>query len=139
MAAKTDLWGEIVTAPVRTPVVIMREQAALLGTKTSNLLEATVKTDAYGDQLVHRFQLVVPALSSYTYELFKVRHGAGIYPVTVISEQLQPPNLRMLPPGGRDGVRELLTEQQFTDWLGAQLSSEQTKTIVANLLAQVTK
>jgi hypothetical protein len=34
MAAQTDLWGEIAQEQVRTPVTIMKEQAALLGKKT---------------------------------------------------------------------------------------------------------
>ena len=92
-----------------------------------------MKTEGNGDQFVHRFHLVVPALSNYTYELFKVQHGIGIYPVTVpgsgptLSDQLL-----------GIGDIELATEQQFTEWLGAQLSSEKTMRIVANLLAQVT-
>ena len=93
-----------------------------------------MKTEVFGDQFVLRFRLVVPALSNYTYELFRVRHGVGLYPVTVL--------------GSGAGIidhmldtadKELATEEEFTEWLGAQLSSEKTMRIVANLLAQVTK
>jgi hypothetical protein len=134
MAVKMDLWGEIAPDLVRTPVAIMREQAALLGAKTKNLVEAAVKTDVWGQQLVHRFLLVAPTLSNYTYELFKVRHGAGVYPVTVLNESDKPQALSITVEG-----EELATENEFTRWLGAQLSSDRTKRIVANLLAQVTQ
>jgi hypothetical protein len=120
MAASTDLWGEIEATQIRTPLVILREQAALLGAKTKNLVEASVSTHVSGNDFIHIFNLVVPALDSYTYNLLAVYHGASIYPVSVL--------------GSHTSFR---TEQEFVDWLGAKLSSPDTKRIVANLLAQV--
>jgi hypothetical protein len=142
MTAQTDFWGEIVPAQERTPLAILREQASLLGTKTKNLVEATVDTsvDARG-RFVHRFTLVVPSLSSYRYELFRIEHGVAIYPIKVSSE---------VPPArtSRGLAEELLafgslnpqleTEQEFVDWLRQKLSSDETKRIIANLLAQAT-
>jgi hypothetical protein len=120
MAASTDLWGEIEATQMRTPLVILREQASLLGSKTKNLVEASVKTHASGDHFHHSFDLVVPALDRYTYSLFKIIHGPSIYPVNVYGE----PTI-------------LLTEEQFLNWLGATLSSIETKRIISNLLSQV--
>jgi hypothetical protein len=120
MAASTDLWGEIEATQIRTPLVILREQAALLGTKTKNLVEASVKTHANGDAFAHNFNLVVPALDNYTYNLFTITHGPSIYPISVLYKSTQ-----------------FETEQEFIEWLGAKLSSPDTKRIVANLLAQV--
>jgi hypothetical protein len=119
MAASTDLWGEIEATQIRTPLVILREQAALLGAKTKNLVEASVNTHADGDTFIHNFNLDVPALGRYRYNLFNIQHGPSIYPVTVSSKH------------------RLDTEQEFIEWLGAKLSSPETKRIVANLLAQV--
>lgn len=123
MAAQTDFWGEIVPAGERTPLAIMREQAGLLGTKTKNLVEATVNTnvDSYG-RFIHRFVLVVPSLSNYKYELFRIQHGVAIYPIDI--------------PGPLTPQFE--TEPQFVDWLHSKLSSVETKRIIANLLAQAT-
>jgi hypothetical protein len=123
MTAQTDFWGEIVPAQERTPLAILREQASLLGTKTKNLVEATVDTGAgsYG-QFVHRFTLVVPSLSSYKYELFRIEHGVASYPIN--TSEPSAPLLR--------------TEQEFVDWLRRKLSSVETKRIIANLLAQAT-
>jgi len=123
MAAKTDLWGDIAPAQVRTPLAILREQAALLGEKTKNLVEAKVATSVNGPQFVHRFNLVVPSMIQFTYELFTVRHGIEMYPINVPAD---PPNANVL-----------ATEQEFIEWLRGELSSEGTKKIVSNLLAQV--
>jgi len=91
-------------------------------------------------QFVHRFTLVVPALSSYKYELFRIEHGVTIYPITVASEVRLarsgggPPNLLATASLGS----QLQTEQEFVDWLRRKLSSTETKRIIANLLAQAT-
>jgi hypothetical protein len=124
MAAQTDLWGELAPVEARTPVAILREQAALLGPKTQNLIEATVETTAaqFGQVLQHSFTLVVPALGNYTYHLFTVAHGiTELYPVEVIDRK----------------PARLGTEQDFVEWLGKKLSSPETKKLISNLLAQV--
>jgi hypothetical protein len=119
MAAQTDFWGEIQTEGIRTPVAILREQAALLGPKTQNVVEAKVQTQAQpGGIFIHIFDLVVPALDSYTYRLFSVSHPMGLYPMKAAERQLN-------------------NEEEFKTWLRAKLSSEETKRIIANLIAQV--
>ena len=142
MTAQTDFWGEIVPAQERTPLAILREQASLLGTKTKNLVEATVDTSVTPDgQFVHRFTLVVPSLSNYRFELFRIEHGLAIYPIAVAPEVLSAQS-------GRGAVNLLVnpllmssrlrTEPEFVDWLRRKLSSTETKRIIANLLAQAT-
>jgi hypothetical protein len=120
MAAQTDFWGDIAPAAIRTPLAILREQAALLGAKTRNLVEATVATNVRGPEFIHRFNLVAPSMGNYTYELFIVVHRIEMYPITVL------PGL------------SLKTEEAFTEWLRDTLSSDTTKKIIANLLAQAT-
>ena len=121
MAAQTDFWGDIVPTVVRTPAAILKEQAAFLGAKTKNLIEARVATEAAFGEIRHRFLLVVPALDHYSYQLFRIEHDVNLYPVTVESE----------PPVRLD------SERDFNNWLQAKLSSDHTKKIVGNLLAQV--
>jgi hypothetical protein len=121
MATQTDFWGDISPAePVRTPVAILREQAALLGSKTQNVVEAKVSTIA-GERFFHSFNLVVPALGNYAYQLFVIGTGVSPYPASVVHSDLK-----------------FETEQEFTDWLKAKLSSPETKKVIANLLAQAT-
>jgi hypothetical protein len=119
MAAMTDLWGAIEgPGVVRTPVSILKEQATLLGKKTNQLLRGRVRTQAYGREVHHFFDIVVPALDDYSYELFGISHDtADLYPVTV----------------GRSVFDK---EAEFVDWLGTTLSSRETQKIVRNLLAQ---
>src|ERR1039458_5495801 len=128
MAAQPDLWGEIVPAAVRTPLAVLREQAALLGPKTKNLIEATVTTSKarFLDQFVHHFNLVAPTLDGYKFELFSVTHGIALYPVSVPGDPQGPP------------TTTLSSEEELIEWLRHKLSSRDTKEIVSNLLAQVT-
>ena len=114
-----DLWGEFKPAVGRTPLAILREQAALLGDKTKRLVEARVVTRTDGSVFFHSFRLVVPALDLYTYELFTVHHEVDLYPVTAYAE-----------------TRLLKTEDEFVEWLRAKLSSEATMRIIGNLMAQ---
>jgi len=119
-----DFWGEIEVDGTVTPSMILKQQASLLGVKTNHLLEAEVRTHTYYDSFRHSFDLVVPGLDNYTYELFKVSHGAKLYPVTPLSEA-----------DARHNGEELLTEDDFKRWVHHKLSSPDTKRIVANLLS----
>jgi hypothetical protein len=121
MAAHADLWGEIAPSAVRTPVSILREQASLLGSKTKNTIEGKVESRVPGSLLYHSFNLVVPALDNYTYELFQISHDVNLYPVHVER---------------RSSYDELRNEEAFVSWLGQKLSSADTKGIIGNLLAQ---
>ena len=137
MAAHDSFWGDLGEEVVQTPVSIMREQAALLGQQTKNLVKARVVTrvspiDAPG-QFIHSFNLVVPTLDNYTYELFGVSHPVDLYPV-----KTPPPTLagRLLATASGQQC-ELKTEDEFVSWLRERLSSPETKKIIGNLLAQV--
>jgi hypothetical protein len=121
MAAHADLWGELTPNAIRTPVTVLREQASLLGSKTRNMIEGKVETWASGTKFLHSFNLVVPALDNYSYELFQISHEVELYPVKVEY---------------RSSYRELRTEEEFVDWLRERLSSPETKRIIGNLLAQ---
>jgi hypothetical protein len=120
MATPADLWGEITPSVVQTPVSILREQGSLLGAKTNHIIEGRVETHVSGGDFHHTFNLIVPALDNYTYELFQITHGVDPYPVYV--------NLLRTPALANDGA--------FIDWLGQKLSSTETKRIIGNLLAQ---
>lgn len=120
MAAHADLWGDIAPAAVRTPVSILREQASLLGAKTKNTIEGNVESRVSGSLLNHSFNLVVPALDNYTYELFQISHDVNLYPIHV----------------GFQYVVDLKNEEDFVRWLARKLSSPETKSVIGNLLAQ---
>jgi hypothetical protein len=118
MAAR-DFWGDIQENEVRTPLSILREQAALLGPKTKHLLKAEVGTYVSSERFVHHFNLVVPALDNYRYELFGITHGIDLYPVVEV---------------GRP--QEMHNEDEFIAWLQQRLTSQQTRRIINTLMSQ---
>jgi hypothetical protein len=118
-----DLWPDISASKPRTPLSIMKQQAALLGKHTNNLLEGEVETKPWGVDLVHRFIIVAPTLS-YRYELFKVTHGVAVYPVVVSH------------PGSLSPDESIQDEETFVNWLKNALNSDFAKHILGGLLAQ---
>ena len=104
------------------PISILREQAALLGAKTKNMVKATVEHGRLADDLDLRFNLVVPALDHYRYQLFHVTQSARGYPLTVYEDRT---------------VVTINDEATFVDWLARKLSSEDTRQLVNNLLGLV--
>jgi hypothetical protein len=129
MAEQTlDFWPDIAKARVVTPLSLMKQQAALLGKHTSNLLEGRVTTGTEpGGRLIHRFQIGAPTLSYY-YELFLVSHGmVELYPVKVESAPNQVPGVQTV----------IYSEEDFLNWLKDILNSEQSKRVLSNLLSQI--
>jgi|SRR5579871_254365 len=79
-----DLWpSNIAETKLVSPVSILKEQAALLGEKTKQLVQGEVKSQANDTLLVHSFFLVAPTLN-YRYELFRVSHSMAFYPLNVM-------------------------------------------------------
>ena len=80
-------------------MTILRQQAALLGRKTKNIVEGQVETKRVKDikessqekLLEHSFYLVAPALDFYKYPLFRVQHGImDWYPLKIFIDVLGP-------------------------------------------------
>ena len=119
-----DLWpADIGVATLITPVSILREQAALLGEKTSNLVQAEVKTTSEGARVMHSFYLVAPAMNKYRYRLLYVTHDVALYPLNIVFD---PANSQVT----------AKSQDAFVEQLGKLLSSEKTITIVQSLVAQ---
>jgi hypothetical protein len=118
MAAQSDFWGDLqATAIPRTPAAILKEQAALLGEKTSHVLEGRVSTHSSNGDFIHFFEIAVPSLS-YTYRLFRIDHGIALYPLVA------------------DQSQRLDSEDALNDWLRVKLSAPETRKIIGSLLAQ---
>jgi hypothetical protein len=118
-----DLWGETVaTIEMQTPATILRQQASLLGPKTKNLVEAEVKSAPSGNDIVHNFNLVVPTLDGYTYQLFRLLHGPSLYPITIVGG-----------PRAGSGIRD---ESELMSYLKEVLGSSETTRLVGALKAQ---
>ncbi len=117
-----DMWADdIAKSELLAPVAILREQAALLGPKTQNLIEAEVRSESSGGEMDYDFDLVAPALGNYRYRLFWVRHGPVFYPL-------------ILNVGGTSV--QISCQKEFIEALGNILSSEETRKVVHSLIAQ---
>jgi hypothetical protein len=130
MAATPDFWPDIGDAkPKVTPLSLMKQQAALLGKRTQNLLEARVVTIPHEKDVVLSFVIEVPVLG-YQYELFRVRQNmVDLYPVVIVSA----PKLGE----GPHRAPVLRSEDEFLEWLKDVLNSDTTKRVLGSLLAQV--
>ena len=119
-----DLWpDDLADVNLVTPSVILKEQAALLGEKTKQLVKGEVVTQATDKGFAHRFNIVAPTMG-YTYELFQLSHGVAFYPGS----------LRV---AGQNTFRTIESEEALKKFLKELFSSQQTLTIVRSILAQV--
>ncbi len=151
MRAETlDLWpADLRAGKSKAPATILREQGALLGRKTNNLLlgrvvpthresgeYATLKRLA-GEQwqepasqkaaappFAYSFYIVAPVLDDYAFELFSIVHGVDLYPVyTTLSRR---PRRKLT----------AATEAEFLKHLRTIFTSEETRRVIESLLAQ---
>jgi hypothetical protein len=127
----TNLWPDFTTEKVRTPKTVLKEQAALLGEKTKNLILGEVVTDKVplesGKEVIsEELYLVVPSLGNYRYRLVELYHEpALVYPLFKgwhLSEGMSP-----------EGINN---EGDLTKYLSNVFSNTKTKTIIQSLLAQ---
>ena len=119
-----DLWPEdIGVSSVVAPLTVLRDQAAKLGPRTQNAVQAVVETTAECNQFVHTFFIVVPSAPTCRYRLLRVKHGLLFYPLEVTSD-LSLPNFR----AG--------TQEEFLRALGEIFASGPAKKIIHSLIAQ---
>jgi hypothetical protein len=117
-----NLWPEnIADSNLTTPVTILKEQAAVLGEKTRQLVKGEVVTQTTGNLFVHYFYIVAPTLS-YKFELFTLSHGVNFYPLV----------MRYL-----NNTISLSSESDFKDKLKEIFAAPHTLNVVHSILAQV--
>ena len=122
--APLDLWpNDLGATDVVPPVVILRQQAALLGTRFKYAITGEVQSDDIDGKFLHGFYIVAPALGDYHYLLFSIIHGIELYPLAI------------------QGVKDMTSlscndEQTFIGSLQGIFQSEWTRKVIASLLAQ---
>ena len=146
MANKQDLWGDFSgLETIRTPYIILKEQADILTKKTNGLLMGEVnfsqvkQIESLGlnfgepgqlnkNQLFVAFlRIKAPSLNNYTYSVVKVQ-----YPIT---EQGYPVLVNSLV--DENWQRHCASEEEFQNALREILSSEQVKKVISALLSQI--
>ncbi|MDY6786329.1 MAG: hypothetical protein SW833_28055 [Cyanobacteriota bacterium] len=140
-----DLWGEISQAKVlRTPYVILKEQASQLNQKTQGLLLGEVyksikqnqfkaslseqinpKKSRHQEQFVNILRIKAPSLNNYTYSVVQVEYPIALYPVKVEGFAVE------------GFLRMCNNEDEFEQALGEILSSEEVRKVISILLAQI--
>ena len=120
-----DLWGDLpLMENMRTPVGILREQAAILEKRTNGLLLAEVNLKTVSEYFLVKFDIVAPALNNYRYLVLDVEHQIGIYPLT----------LRHV---SAEKTFECDDENEFEEQLKEILTSDIVRNVIIGLLAQV--
>lgn len=123
-----NLWGDLpLEDSVRTPSVVLREQASLLTEATNGLLIGNVTRRSTPDSsnLISTLEIIVPSLNNYSISIAEIKYPiTTMYPLTVISHV-------------KDYSEECQTEEEIERVLGGILSSQSVKTIISGLLSQV--
>ncbi len=96
MDATKSLWGELpLNESVRTPLIILREQATLLTQMTNGILEGVVTNqrvkqashvfDPFGPSRTFKasFSIEAAALGGYVFQVLQVNYELALYPVDV--------------------------------------------------------
>ncbi len=139
----TDLWpADVATAAAKSPYTILREQAALLGAKTNNIVKAAVRDASANTELAkpfnYNFLITSPALGNYTYRLFMVSYDIGFYPVEFIVDDDIARELGVVPPEFSYGPPQELVasrEDEFIRILSRVLGSEKTRRVIGAILS----
>jgi len=128
MASKNP-WEKIkhLASEIVPPVMVLREQATLLGEATGGVVQGRVESDRNSRYLTHMLQAVVPTMNYYAVNLLEIRHEATLYPVFVIAPWKTMPQVKC------DNVDNLATV------VADLLSSGEVQNIVASLLAQASQ
>ncbi|HEY3321547.1 MAG TPA: hypothetical protein VGP72_13850 [Planctomycetota bacterium] len=138
-----SLWPSNVTGSTeRTPLTILKEQAAALSAQTNNFVVGKATATPVGEKILIDFDLVVPTLMNYSYRLFKISHGTMPYPLQIhakgiaaqlASSQFQAKLTNAL--GLQDSV-EVTDENDFIEALRAIFKADATQRVLSALLAQ---
>jgi hypothetical protein len=117
-----NLWPDFTTDEiVRSPKIILREQASFLGKSTKNILTGNIRTESWRNQFSHSFQIVAPNLNNYTYTLFTiVEEDIFGFPCKFQSES----------------AFSIKNEEELLARLKEIFSSDDTKKIINSLMSQ---
>ncbi len=122
-----NLWGEINNLPkVKSPVVILNEQAQQLEELTGGLLIGRVKPLESNNvnPFAYMFSLNAPSLNNYSYAILRTYHDIGLYPLYVTD------------PDGKNG-RDCNNMEEFESELEKTLSSPEIRRVISGLLSQI--
>ena len=119
-----SFWAIPDVTAIRTPLSILREQAAALTQQTHGVLVGEATANPEGERIVVSLDIIAPGLNDYRYRVMRYEQPPEMYPGT----------LRM---GGDGDI--ISDESDFMASIKKILSSEKMKNVLTSLLAQVTE
>lgn len=140
MSTLVNLWPEeIVYQRVKAPVAILREQAAMLGKLTKNLVQGEVakpyslKPDK---SFAYNFFITAPSLGEYRYQLLVIEHDVDLYPVSIHIEEAIFSEIHNAFESNTNKIIAK-SEKQFLEALQAIFTAKKTAQVITALLSQV--
>jgi hypothetical protein len=123
----TNLWPELsLDEVVRSPKMILNEQALFLSNITKNILSVKVKTRGLGGgPVAHEFDIVAPNLNGYSYNLLNVeqRDILSSYPCKIYSTD-------------KNNGESVENEEELLQKLKLIFSSHETQRVISSLISQ---
>lgn len=122
----TNLWGDLPEVKeIRTPKMVLAEQASLLQQNTKGALTCDLVTHPDGTGIRNTMRIVAPSLGNYSVVLVSVTHQVIAYPCDICS-----PFLGAL-------IKTCDDETKLLPALQEILQDPKTRTLIANLLQQI--
>jgi hypothetical protein len=120
-----NLWGELpLSTPIRTPTVILQEQANTLTELTKGTLVGRVNQGSSGLNFVSNLIIVAPALNNYSYSVLTIQHQITLYPL-------------ILTDNTTSSTYNPANEDQFVIQLRRIPSSDTVKRAILGLVSQI--
>ena len=124
--ATPNLWGDLPeVVDIRTPKMVLAEQASLLQEITKGALTCELKVSPNGNGLVVSMRIVAPSLGNYSVVLVQVAHDMFVYPCSIQSPFL-----------GNDAII-CGDEAHLESVLKSILQDPKTRKLIVNLLQQI--
>ena len=132
----TDLWPDDIPTytNLKPPVAILKEQGALLGGKTSNLVEGVVNTASSSDGAFSASFLILGTAINYSYKLLSMSHSIDMYPLTITTDG---DILEKLPAEMKDKDDKLVadSEAKFMEILKAIFATQKVRKVIEAIIA----
>ena len=152
-----DLWPDDIGRRIKlkAPVIILKEQGALLGTKTDNVVEGEIfnisDRRTARNPFEYAFYLAAPAFN-YRYTLLTISHSVDLYPLVIYTDNDVFTELPddMKRSGKKRGEHPILvadsesrhpilvadSESRFTEILKAIFATKKVRRVIEAIMAQ---
>ena len=123
-----SLWGDLKELKtIKTPALMMREQAEILTQSTNGVLVGKVEgiNSRWRGGIAHELVIRVPSLNDYELSVLRIEHPVHIYPVYLFEA-----------PYGKVEAENVMDEVKLLDLLKTALSHPDLRAILGALLSQ---